>query len=215
MHEIAPLFELSRLRTTKGTPSTRSSSPHGGPLDSPTSQAGSLFPPPPAHYLRDKARTGGTPESITRLKIRSEIYERSRRSRIPSLSREELPAQQEPQLSWGSRSASLNRGRAKSENLGDNSQTPDLTPWSFLATVPRSRSTGVLKSLQGDVSSPLVLMVSSSGLKVETGTADPHFPSSFRGMRRTRSHRVRKSESSLSILSNASSGPFQFSVDHQ
>jgi hypothetical protein len=218
MHEIAPLSELNRRTANKSTPPTRSPSPYGGPLlDTP--QAGGLSPPPPSHYLRDKARTGGTQESIARLKKRSEIYERSRRSRTPgspSLSREELLAQQERQLSWASGSPLLNRSRAGSENLGDDSQTLDLTPLSFLSTDPMSGSTGGSRSLQDDVSSPLVTMYSEAGLTVETGSADSHFPSSFRGTRRaTHSHRLTKSGSSLSTLSSASSNLFPLSVDPQ
>lgn len=79
MPEIISIAEISRL-AAKSTPSTRSSSP--GPSSSftasPSVQPGALSPPPPNHYLRNKASVEDNEKALKLLRKRSEIYDRDR-----------------------------------------------------------------------------------------------------------------------------------------
>ncbi|PVG04780.1 hypothetical protein CPB86DRAFT_16939 [Serendipita vermifera] len=70
---------------SQSTP-TSSSPVFQNPIIGPTPRGGpgaagaGLSPPPPQHYLRDMSKTPDTEESIKRLKKKSELYERNRKS---------------------------------------------------------------------------------------------------------------------------------------
>lgn len=218
MHEIVPQAELNRFtpKTAKSSPSTRSSSPGLG-VDSPTLQAGAggLSPPPPGHYLRDKARTGATEDSIKRLKKRSDIFERARRSRSfhsSSQTRDDLAFPHELQ----SRSPSSSRSHIALEYLGDDSPIPNTGPLAFLATDPMDLSSSKPRSLPDTLVSSFRPSGSDEGSAAEVASMDSHAPSSYRGMQRLGpSHRGRLSESSISLFSTNSTSLSPPSLDSQ
>jgi len=154
MPEILSPAELLRL-TSESTPSTRSSSPgqqSSYSTQSPTGLAGALSPPPPAHYLRNKARSEENGDaSLKLLKKRSEIYDRDRdRSRRSVVTRMPHSSSAPDGLLFQQdlfRPSHLEVNNGDRTGLSYSARSPLISPlaspskqWAFLETDPMGSS---------------------------------------------------------------------------
>lgn len=221
--KIFPPAELNRLAERRRS-STHSSSPGTSVAGSSAGIEGSLSPPPPSHYLRDRSKSHsvGPRDAVELLRKRSELYERARRSDKSATSspRQEVSRLVDlPQSRSSSSNPSLH-GQMQAQISGESPKGSAEGPLPFLAT--HSAAATMSKSVPNNI-----FALSRNKSSAENSTAEGVLfwepssnPASRRGSLRGRdahefSYRRRSKDSLLSVSSNTSSSHFPSSLDPQ